>query len=130
MAKRTQKRGLAVELAFVKRLAVRMPEDIPVLQTLADLLSEAGCREESLETDLRLARIEPDNPAVWYNLACSYTLMGMPDEAFDSLSKAVALGYDNYHWFMQDEDISALRKDARFYVLLNRMKKNAKTGGC
>ncbi|MGD9872634.1 MAG: hypothetical protein AB7T27_00030 [Kiritimatiellia bacterium] len=115
-----------VELRFLEALAVRSPDDIRILQALAELYTQTGRFKEGLEADLRLSRLSPLDGAVWYNLACSHALTGSADDAFAALEKAVRLGYDEYEWMQEDGDLESLRSDPRFKAILSRMKTPAR----
>jgi len=88
----------AVELSFLEKIAARLPEDLEILQAMADLYTKTGRFEEGLEIDIKLSHQLPNDDLVWYNLGCSYALTGHADEAFESLTKAVELGYCDYDW--------------------------------
>lgn len=109
----------AVELSFLERIAQRLPEDLEILQALADLYTKTGKYEKGLEIDQRLSQQLPADDLVWYNLGCSYALTNHPDEAFDALTKAVELGYCDYDWMKTDPDLNKLHVDPRFESLLS-----------
>ena len=112
---------MQIELRFMESLAHRMPADADILKVLSDLYTKVGRCMEGLQIDLELSRICADEPLVWYNLACSYALMKQPDDAFAALSRAVDLGYRDFVWMGQDDDLSSIRSDRRFVTLLKRM---------
>ena len=60
--------------------------------------------------DQRLSRLEPHNPLVFYNLACSYSLNGELNRAAVALKKALALGYRDFKWLAKDPDLRQLRR--------------------
>jgi hypothetical protein len=64
--------------------------------------------------DERLARLEPRNPLVFYNLACSYSLSGEIDQAANALERALQLGYRDFDWLAKDPDLKPLRGHAAF----------------
>jgi Flp pilus assembly protein TadD len=109
----------AVELQFLQKVAERLPEDIEVLQALADLYTKNGKYEEGLAVDRLLSQQLPNDDLVWYNLGCSYALTNHPDEAFEALTKAVELGYSDYDLMKTDPDLKNLHRDARFESLLS-----------
>ncbi len=109
----------AVELSFLEKIAARLPEDLEILQAMADLYTKTGRFEEGLEIDIKLSHQLPNDDLVWYNLGCSYALTGHADEAFESLTKAVELGYCDYDWMKTDPDLNPLREDPRFESLLS-----------
>jgi predicted Zn-dependent protease len=108
-----------VELQFLQKIADRLPGDIEVLQALADLYTKTGMYEEGLTVDQMLSQQLPNDDLVWYNLGCSYALTHHPDEAFESLTKAVELGYGDYDWMKTDPDLNHLHRDPRFESLLS-----------
>ncbi|MDF7799194.1 hypothetical protein P4C99_06940 [Pontiellaceae bacterium B1224] len=109
----------AVELSFLQKVSNRLPEDIEILQALADLYTKAGKYQEGLEIDEKLSHQLPNDDLVWYNLGCSYSLMHKADEAFEALTKAVELGYADYDWMKTDSDLNNLHTDPRFESLLS-----------
>lgn len=122
-AKQKIKKNVQVELEFMESLAHRMPEDVDILKVLSDLYTKVGRCNEGLRIDLKLSSICVGEPNVWYNLACSYALVNEADHAFVSLSRAVDLGYRDFVWMGQDEDLASIRSDIRFLTLLKRMCK-------
>lgn len=109
----------AVELRFLQNVSARLGEDVEVLQALAELYTKTGQFVEGLEVDRQLCQKLPNDDLVWYNLGCSYALTNHPDEAFEALTKAAELGYDDYDWMKSDPDLASLHKDPRFESLLS-----------
>ena len=108
-----------VELKFLEKVAGRLPEDLEVLQALAELYTKTGQYEKGLFIDLQLSHLLPNDDLVWYNLGCSYALAHQSDEAFEALTKAIDLGYGDYDWMKTDPDLVNLNTDPRFESLLN-----------
>ncbi len=52
-------------------------------------------------------RLTPEDAIAWYNLACSYTVMGMIDPGFFALERALELGYDYARRLHRDPDLKA-----------------------
>ncbi|HUK81644.1 MAG TPA: hypothetical protein VLZ12_03335 [Verrucomicrobiae bacterium] len=111
---KSDKEDLQFEIQFFEGIAKRDPTYIDALQVLGDAYTKTGQWEKSLHIDKRLARLCPDNPLVFYNLACSYSLMSKIDQAFAALHRAVKLGYDDARWLNKDPDLENLRHDTRF----------------
>lgn len=109
----------AVELGFLEKVSQRLPEDLEVLQAIAEMYTKTKRYEEGLEVDLKLSRLLPHDDLVWYNLGCSYALLNRLDEAFEALSKSVELGYCDYDWMKSDSDLNNLHQDPRFESLLS-----------
>jgi tetratricopeptide (TPR) repeat protein len=58
----------------------------------------------------------PENEV--YNIACSYALLGDADRAFDALSRAIAMGFEDLAVLRTDADLASLRGDPRFARLV------------
>jgi tetratricopeptide (TPR) repeat protein len=110
----SDKEDLQFEIQFFEGIAKRDPTYIEALQVLGDAYTKTGQWEKGLHVDRRLARLCPDNPLVFYNLACSYSLMSEIDQAFSALRRAVKLGYNDARWLNKDPDLENLRHDTRF----------------
>jgi tetratricopeptide (TPR) repeat protein len=108
------KEDLEFEIQFFEGVTKRDPGFIEALQILGDAYTKTGRWEKGLKIDKRLARLCPDNPLVFYNLACSYSVMNRLDEAFAALNKALKLGYHDAKWLSSDPDLANLRQDERF----------------
>ena len=119
------KEDLGFEIRFFEGIAARDPDFIEALQILGDAYSKTGQWEKGLVIDQRLARLSPDNPLVFYNLACSYSVMSRLDEAFGALEQAVTLGYDDAKWLHADPDLENLRHDDRFQTVCAHIQKKA-----
>ena len=80
--------------------------------------------------DQRLARLEPGNPLVFYNLACSYSLTDEFDRAVHALNQALELGYRDFAWLAKDPDLKKLRAHPKFLELKGKIAQLKKqTGG-
>jgi tetratricopeptide (TPR) repeat protein len=102
------------EIGFFEGVVRRDPRAIEALQILGDAYTKTGRLKEGLAIDLRLAKLCPTDSTVFYNLACSYSLLGKVEEALAVLDKAVRLGYDDATWLAKDPDLNNLRQDRRF----------------
>ena len=108
-----------VELRFLEQVSRRLPEDMEILQALAELYTKTGDFEKGLAVDLQLSQMLPNDSLIWYNLGCSYALTHDPDKAFEALTRAIDQGYSDYDWMKMDPDLSGLNADPRFESLLN-----------
>jgi tetratricopeptide (TPR) repeat protein len=106
------------ELDFLQRVARRLPDDTRVMRALGDLYTRTGAYAAGLQVDEQLSRLCSTDPLVWYNFACSLTMLNRLDEAVEALNKAVELGYDDYEWMKKDSDLTALHGDPRFESIL------------
>ena len=113
-SKSDRKEDLRFEIAFFEGIIVRDPEFVEALQILGDAYTKTGQWDKGLQIDERLAKLCADNPLVFYNLACSYSLLKRVDEAFAALNQAIQLGYQDACWLTRDPDLDNLRRDNRF----------------
>src|SRR4051794_2386122 len=90
---RKEQRELDIKIQFMEGIVRRDPEYVEALQLLGDHYTQRGKFDRSLKVDEQLSRLEPRNPLVFYNLACSYSLIGQMSMAVSSLETALALGY-------------------------------------
>ena len=109
-----RKEDVAFEIRFFEGIAHRDPDYVEALQVLGDAYTKTGQWEKGLHIDQRLAKLCPKNPLVYYNLACSYSIMNRLDEAFAALKRALKLGYNDAQWLNKDPDLKNLRCDRRF----------------
>ena len=61
-------------------------DDLALLADLAELYTRAGEYQKGLDLDNLLVDREPAKPIFRYNLACSLSLLGHVDAAFEALS--------------------------------------------
>lgn len=118
LAQLAERSQLDFELAFFGDLLRRMPDYSDALRAQAGNLTTKGLLKEGLLIDQVLVKLRPDDPDAHYNLACRYALMLQPDLAIETLRQAVALGYCDFRYMIQDRDLVSLRKDPRFGALL------------
>ena len=116
--KREASREDRVEIQFLEGVLRRAPENISVLEALGNLCTKAGRIEDGLAVDLKLTALQPDNPHVWYNRACSESLSEKFDDALASLRRAFSLGYNDIPWLLRDDDLEPLRDDPRLQKIL------------
>jgi tetratricopeptide (TPR) repeat protein len=111
---------LDFEIDFFGRLLDRDPYYVDALRAQANNLAAKGQHARALQLDRRLVRLIPEDAIAWYNLACSYTVLGMIDPGFFALQRALELGYAYARRLRRDPDLKALRRDPRFDRLLRR----------
>ena len=128
LAADAERRGLEFLADFYGTEVSRKPENVDALAELGNVLTRLGRHAEGLAVDRELARREPDDPTVRYNLACSLSLVGRIDEAFAELARAIANGYDDADHLAADEDLAALRGDPRYAAVLLALRAAADPG--
>jgi tetratricopeptide (TPR) repeat protein len=108
------------EIEFLTRVLERDPFFVDGLRAQANNLAAKGQYARALQIDRRLVRLIPENAIAWYNLACSYTVLGMVEPGFWALQRSLELGYSWLDRLRRDPDLKALRRDPRFARLLHR----------
>jgi tetratricopeptide (TPR) repeat protein len=108
------------ELEFFGKILERDPYHADALRVHGNNLAARGQYNRALQVDRRLVRLQPEKPIPWYNLACTYSMLGMLQPAFDALERALALGYRHFEHMARDPDLKPLRRDPRFGRLLMR----------
>lgn len=120
---RKEVRELDVKITFLEGLVHRDPQYVEALQILGDHYTQRGKFDHSLKVDERLSHLEPSNPLVYYNLACSYALNSELDRAASALEKALSLGYRDFKWLARDPDLRRLRKHPLYQVIQDKIRK-------
>lgn len=126
---RAEERELDVQIGFVEGIVRRDPAYVDALQLLGDNYTKRGRYNEGLEVDERLAKLEPKNALVFYNLACSYSLTDQFERAVKALKRAFKLGYRDFQWLARDPDLRKLRKHPSYQDIADTVRqiKNGKT---
>ncbi len=120
---RREVRDLETKIGFLEGIVRRDPDFVEALEILGDHYTQRGQYTESLKVDQQLSRLEPTNPLVFYNLACSYSLNSDFDLAAAALEKALRLGYRDFKWLAKDPDLRSLRKHPAFRSIENQLRK-------
>ena len=68
------------------------------------------------------AKLLPDDPRPFYNLACAQARLKMKSQALGSLEQAVRNGYADDQHMQTDSDLESLRDDPAFAKLLEAVK--------
>ncbi len=116
-------RDLDTKISFLEGIVRRDPGFVEALQTLGDHYTDCGRFEESLKVDQRLSELEPRDPLVFYNLACSYSLTRKFDLAASALNHALLLGYRDFKWLVEDPDLTNLRSHPAFRCIEERLRR-------
>ena len=109
------------EITFYENVLKESPDFVEALSALAEVYTRSGEYEKGLNIDKRLAVLCPQNPLVFYKLACSFALTGSSEESLETLEAAVRFGYDEPEHMKQDQDLKVLHSDERFWKLLERL---------
>jgi adenylate cyclase len=66
--------------------------------------------------------IDPTDSVVLYNVGCFYALDGQVNKALNCLDSAVLHGAISRSWMEHDSDLTALREEPRFQILLDKLQ--------
>jgi tetratricopeptide (TPR) repeat protein len=75
---------------------------------------EAGRHEELVEQARELLADDPPYPMIYYNVACSESLIGHTDDALAHLRRAIEMYPDFARFAREDEDLAGLRETPEF----------------
>jgi tetratricopeptide (TPR) repeat protein len=120
---RASQRDLDTRIEFMEGLVRRDPDYVDALQLLGDHYTQRGRFTEGLKVDERLARLEPQSPLVFYNLACSYSLTEQFDRAALALERALQLGYRDFNWLAKDPDLKKLRQQPVYRDIRDKIRR-------
>jgi tetratricopeptide (TPR) repeat protein len=116
-------RDLDVKISFLEGVVRRDPEYVEALQILGDHYTQRGNFVSSLDVDKALSRLQPADPLVFYNLACSYSLNRDYQQAAMALEQALDLGYCDFKWLAKDPDLRQFRKQPIFQSIREKIRK-------
>ena len=126
---KTHDNDINFEIEFCERFLKERPHFTPALMMLGDLYTKKGRFQEGLKIDQQLARLHPQNPEVFYNLACSYSLLNDVEKSFECLKQALALGYEDIEFLQQDDDLKNLRQVESFQKYFEELWSKQKSSG-
>ena len=122
MKNKISRKRLNFEIRFYKQLIQVAPNFVEALSCLGELYTKKGYFKEGLEVDLRLKELKPYDPVVYYNLACSYSILGEIDKSLTCLKHAVFLGYQDISCINKDKDLANVRKTIDFKEFIKKIK--------
>jgi len=108
-------------LRNVERHLQLYPNDARAICLGLGSLYELGERARALEWTDRARSMDPEEPAVLYNVACAYALLGERDRSIDCLGRALRQGYSHKVWIEKDPDFSSVRDRPRFKALMQSL---------
>lgn len=109
-----QQRDLDIEIGFMEGVVQRDPQYVEALQILGDDYTRRGKFHEGLKIDEQLVQLRPQDPTMLYNLACSYALTKLYEQAVEALDQAIDQGYRDFKWLIKDPDLKGLRQHPLF----------------
>jgi tetratricopeptide (TPR) repeat protein len=120
---RAEQRDLDTKIQFMEGVLRRDPQYVDALQLLGDHYTQRGRFVDGLQVDEQLAKLMPDSPIVFYNLACSYSLTDRFDQALRALERALELGYRDFAWLVRDPDLKKLRAQPEYEEFKEKIRR-------
>jgi tetratricopeptide (TPR) repeat protein len=120
---RKEQQSLDVKIDFMQGLVRRDPNYVEALQLLGDHYTQRGNFEDGLKVDEHLSELEPRDPLVFYNLACSYSLTNQFDRAVSALEQALDLGYSDFKWLAKDPDLKKFRSHEIYQRIEDKIRR-------
>jgi len=117
-----QKQDFEGALALYRSEQSARPQDVVVLNKIAHCEHLLGRYERSLAAWTEMARLREQDPTARYNIACANAKLGRVDAAFAALDEALARGFRDARTLAGDTDLDALRADARFAGVVQRVR--------
>ena len=110
-------------VARCERELAEHPDLAVAAWTGACALALLGERERAVEWTKRSLAIDPEDHQTLYNVACTYSQIGLLDEAIDLLERAM-LGVSAHRvaWMREDGDLDPLRAHPRYLAFLDRLQ--------
>jgi len=81
-------------------------------------LYDAGKYAEAADKGLELIAVRPDQPYIYYNVACCASLAGRTDDAIEHLRTAIQMWDDCRRMARDDPDFDSIRHQPVFQELL------------
>ena len=114
----------AAELALSEEDRRKLPEAKSWMQIHEGLMADADYTGAIRQLRTGLER-HPEDPMIWYNLACASALGGESPASIEALERAIALGFDDRSHIEQDTDLDSIRALPEYEELIRRMIEQA-----
>jgi len=118
-----EQRDLDIEIGFMEGVIKKAPQYVDALQVLGDAYTRRGKFVDGLKIDEQLSQLRPNDPTVFYNLACSYSLTKRYEDGISALAQAIDCGYKDFKWLLRDPDLASLRQHPLFKGIQEKIKR-------
>jgi serine/threonine protein kinase/Tfp pilus assembly protein PilF len=113
--------GLRRALKLMEDRLELNPDDARAANLAAAFLARLGDLSKAVEYADRSLAIDPEDPMLLYNVACTYAALKRYDDALNCLERAVDKGFGHKEWIDHDPDLNPLRDNLRFQALSQAM---------
>ena len=97
------------------------PDDTRALIFGAGANAALGESERAGEMASQALALDSEDPALLYNVACTFSQIGKLEDAIDVLERAANKGFGQKEWIENDPDFALLRGNPRFEAILEAM---------
>ncbi|MEO7367718.1 MAG: protein kinase [Gemmatimonadaceae bacterium] len=95
------------------------PDDARAANLAAGVFASLGEAEPALKYAERSLAIDPEDPMLLYNVACTYSSLGRIDQAISCLERAVEKGFGHREWIDNDPDLKPLRSSPKYQAIVD-----------
>ena len=78
-------------------------------------------KERAVQFAKQAMQVDPDDPMLLYNVACTYAQLSMPQESLDALERSVEKGWGDRNWIEHDSDLDSIRDTPRYKAIVQAM---------
>lgn len=97
------------------------PDDSRAMYFAAGVNAELGNRARAIEWANKSIAVDPEDPAIYYNVACMYGTLKEIDNSLDMLETAIDKGFSSRSWIENDGDLASVRDHPRFKTVLDKI---------
>lgn len=83
---------------------------------------QGGDYDEAVRYAIEMHEADPKDNGTMYNVSCFQCLAGNHEEAYKWLGMAIDAGYDDADHLMADDDFKAIRGEARFKSIVEKLR--------
>lgn len=94
------------------------PDPQKILHLLAVYYSIRGLYDRALDRLMKESEMSPDNPRVYYDIACTYSKQGKLRESIRYLERALEKGFHDWDLMKKDHDLDNLKGSPHFHALM------------
>lgn len=81
---------------------------------------ELGDSAEGMRWVDKALRVDPSDPGVHYNVACTLAVAGENERALDHIERAMELGFAGMKWLSNDPDLVSIKDHPRFQAAIKK----------
>jgi tetratricopeptide (TPR) repeat protein len=110
-------RKTMIEEVYPRYLS-KHPDDARAYLHFAIYCAKNGRDQEAKQEAAKALELNPEDPAILYNAACFYAIIGENAKALDLLKEAIEAGFEHIEWLKRDPDFDNIRQEKEFVELM------------